>query len=476
MYPANYEIVRSLIVLLMMLDILCFAPHSRTFFGPAFHGKKFPRGGFISLLLFAWGMLLFLVLADVWTFPASLVLWGLYRFLYINNRWSSLFRGGGAPGFISHWAMGMICLSELCRLLDSTGALGSIFFFTYRVDLGLILLCSGSYKALAGYLKGEGMDYGLANPMWSYFFPFFKTLSPKNIFLRFQNFCAPFSQILAGLLLLHHSTMIFGALIFGGTFLYLLFLVRLGRLAATMSALSLLFLPDLSALLHGQLFFTGPPAAAVTPMLTVAWILSASYIVLLVSIKACQYLNLFANRELPSPFQYFLTTIAARIPIIIWRVFTPDVTNFFVRISVKGSADEDFHRLVDENTAYNYRQWDDLWVKTRFLLVTESISLTTVFTTLRYFPSQPQIFRERLLKYARSLQEFCEDLSAAEFEFVSIRKGSSSYEFLPIVRYRVDLVTELVEEQKVIEDSEVSKPADFSPIRESTGFGTYLRK
>ncbi len=61
-------------------------------------------------------------------------------------------------------------------------------------------------------------------------------------------------------------------------------------------------------------------------------ILLIAYLAMLPVVKFVQYYNLFANRRLPEPWQAWIAGYANRMPIIMWRVFTPDVTNFFFRI------------------------------------------------------------------------------------------------------------------------------------------------
>ena len=116
-----------------------------------------------------------------------------------------------------------------------------------------------------------------------------------------------------------------------------------------------------------------------------------------------QYLNLFGKRELPRPLQQALTWFANRVPVIMWRVFTPDVTNFFVRIYRIDRASGERTPIVHEDTTYSYRDRASWRRSLRFLHVTESIAFTTVFTTIKYFRSQRELFESRLRAYAATL-------------------------------------------------------------------------
>ena len=75
---------------------------------------------------------------------------------------------------------------------------------------------------------------------------------------------------------------------------------------------------------------------------------------------------------------------------IIWRVFSVDLVNFFIRVwrePREGGERVPVSRLGS---------WP------RFNHVGEMICLTSLFTTLKYYPSNDAIFRERLLRYART--------------------------------------------------------------------------
>jgi len=244
------------------------------------------------------------------------------------------------------------------------------------------------------------------------------------------------------------------------------------------------FLPDLGWALPAPLARTLPALPPVPESLR--WALAAAtvgYIALLPLVKAMQYLNLFAKVELWKPLQRALTWYANRVPIIMWRVFTPDVTNFFIRIfrvergserSADGELSGTRTKLVHEETTYSYRDLRNWRRSARFLHVTESIALTTVFTLLKYFRSQRALFEERLRAYAATLAEG-EDQHGAllEFEYVAILKGEREFEYLPVTRFTLDLATGELTETRLVPGFEYDAPAKHSHIKETAGFGTY---
>lgn len=475
MDPANYLLARQLAGLLFFIDLLFYLPYAKVCLGAGYWGPRHARAVLVVAPIWA-AASVGLVLG---TYPliAAFALWLLFRHYYIANRWKNPFRGGGAPGFMSHWVAMYLVFFELARWLDASGGLTSDVRLMANVDLGVILLCSGTYKAISGYLRGEGMEYGLANPFWSYWFGWFKRRRPSHLAFRLQDIWAPVAQIATGgCLLLGASTTFLpqlrpvGALLCVLSFAYLLPTVRLGRLAVLMMIPALWFLPELGVALPEPLARALPAVAAPDAVL---WTLAAAtiaFIAVLPFVKVMQYLNLFAKLELPRPFQRALTWFANRVPIIMWRVFTPDVTNFFIRIYRIDRDTGEPTPLVHEDTTYAYRDLRHWRRSMRFLHVTESIALTTVFTTLKYFRSQRALFEDRLRAYAATLGE---GGALLEFEYVAILKAEQAFEFLPVTRFTVDLVTGELTETRLVPDFEYDAPAKYSHIKETAGFGTY---
>jgi hypothetical protein len=405
----------------------------------------------------------------------GLVLFAIFRRIYVKGRWKTLFRGGGAPGFMSHYSILFITLFQLARWLDPGLRIEGAVWTMFRVDFGVVLACSGTYKSLSGYLKGEGMEYGLANPIWGYEWRIFKRLNPRNIFLRAQDRMAALSQILMGSLLalspLYPPLGWLGAIMCIGTFFYLMLTVRLGRLAPLMMIVALPYLPNVGVSLGAGLGMARelPPLALPTAIVWSFVLLCWIYVGLLPFVKVMQYTNLFLSRKFPASLQTFLTRYANWVPIIMWRVFTPDVTNFFIRIRQVDPLTGTTTSIADEASGYSYRGLGGLRWKCRFLHVTESIAVTTVFTTLKYFQSQRELFEGKLVGYAGTLGE-----GIFEFEYVAILKGETSFEFLPVARFRVDTQSGCISEEKLVPDFDYSAPAAYSHIKETIGYGTYV--
>ncbi len=475
----NYFLVRSAVGLLFLLDMVLYAPWLDVCFGEGYWGRGALHGrAGVRAVATVWIAGALSLALGIYPLAGAVVLFVMMRRFYIHNRWKNPFRGGGAPGFMSHYVTLYVILLELATMLDGTGELRRHVGTMVGIDFGVVLLCSGSYKSLSGYLRGEGMEYGLANPFWGYWFKFFRTVRPTNPLLRAQDAFAAITQVTTGICLIIPATRPIGALMCMGSFGYLLPTVRLGRLAVLMMVIPVLCLPDLRAFAP----FLPSPAPLATfatlatppPVLKVLHGMILGYIVLLPFVKGMQYLNLFAKVQLPGPIQTALTKYANFVPIIMWRVFTPDVTNFFVRIyAVKDDGTE--RPLLHEDTTYSYRELFSRFAwSMRFLHVTESIALTTVFTTLKYFRSQRHLFEERLVAYSRTLPATAGE--RFRFEYVAILKGEERFEYLPVSEFAVDAVAGTVAETKLVPNFEWDAPALYSHIKETAGYGTYAPK
>src|SRR5205085_7302701 len=123
--------------------------------------------------------------------------------------------------------------------------------------------------------------------------------------------------------------------------------------------------------------------AAIATMLIV-------YIGLLPLVHAGLYFNFLKRSALPAAIQRALEIYTNFFGIIIWRVFTLDVVTFFINVYVEAK---------DGTRRHQWTRWGSLdWARQlRYGHVGESICVTSVFTTLKYYPSNSSLFRERLL-------------------------------------------------------------------------------
>ena len=147
-----------------------------------------------------------------------------------------------------------------------------------------------------------------------------------------------------------------------------------------------------------------------------------------------------------------------------WRVFTADIVNFFVRVSLVNKDTKEERLLVHEDDTYHYGNWGNILLKHRFLQVTESIAIATIFNSLKYFASQRHLFTDRLCRYAATIPRIKGEF--VRFTFVSIQKEAASFEYIPTAQFDVDIERETIVETSLSDRGLPGKLAERSPIRE----------
>ena len=117
---------------------------------------------------------------------------------------------------------------------------------------------------------------------------------------------------------------------------------------------------------------------------------------------------------------------------------------------------------------------DNFLNKHRFLQVTESITIVSLFNTLKYFPSKSSLFEDKLLKYSNTLPNVKNKI--IKYEYVKILKQKNGFIYKPSAYYLVDLKINKIEEIIIDEKYHPSNKAFNSPVRESLDFGSYEKK
>jgi hypothetical protein len=172
--------------------------------------------------------------------------------------------------------------------------------------------------------------------------------------------------------------------------------------------------------------------------------------------------NLYRRRRLPHALQVGLDRYTNFFGLILWRVFTIDITHFFVNIYTENPAD---------GTRTPVSHWG-YGGGLRYSHVGEAITVASLFTTLKYYPSNPALFHERLLRYARSIPH--PQGSILVFELVNIEKTDHDFAFVPIREFEVDLVREAISDRILDERFSFAAPRSGSPIQESAAPGSYV--
>lgn len=476
--PSTQAFVRVAFGLLMLGTLLWALPQWRRFFiGERWGGyaQSSPDVDFAQnpyaapFVAAAWFASVGLVAAGGrWAVWAALVNLVLCRYFFVRMRWKGVLRGMGAPGFMSYWLAAVVFLMEYASAYAPS--LSPLVLLVAQVDFALIMLSAGLYKMTAGYARNHGMEGGMVNPQWGYWWWLYKRVPPTHLVFKFLNQMAWSMEVLAGVLMLFPATRFLGGLVILGSFVFIATHIRLGLLCEMVIVCCVLFFHPGS---YGDqliaLAVTAAPAAAAAPapgFAAAANLLLAAflwgYLVLLPLAHAGLFYNFYGGRSLPGRLQRALEAYTNFFGIIIWRVFSADHTNFFVRVYRAGAGGG--RELVSRFGLGG--------LSLRYNHVAESIVLTTLFTTLKYYPSNDALFRERLLRYARTVEGA--DGAPLVFEYVRIRKAAGGFEFDTVAEYEVDAAAGTVSERELDRGFSVRAALDGSPVREGVRPGSYV--
>lgn len=463
--PAMQAFIRIAYGVLQLLTLLSAVPHARRYFLSERWGGYAQSSRWTdavqnpvisSLLLVVWIGTAIALIGGWWIVPAAAVNLLLCHYFFIRMRWRAVLRGMGAPGFIAYWLGAAVFFLELTA--RHAPALHGLALFALQADFALIMVTAGVYKLMAGYRAGDGMELGMANPEWGYWAARWRNWSPRHVLFTVLNEMAWGTEVFAGLLMLIPATRFIGGMAMLLSFAFIATQIRLGFLCEMVMVCCLIFVPAAAG--RADAITAGPmlPHAAQLALTAFFW----GYLALLPVARAGMFYNQLAHRALPGPLQRALDVYTNWFGLILWRVFSADVTNFLVRIWEENARGA--RRLVTEFEGFP-------WTR-RFRQVAECITLTSVFTTLRYYPSNGPLFIERLMRYARTIAH-AED-SHLVFEWVGVVKRSDCFELVPAAEYAVDVRAGTVRETTVSAAISVRSPAPASPVHEGVRPGTYV--
>lgn len=473
--PPAFAFFRTAYGVLLLGMLLMTLPHARRFFVSerwGGYGQSTPDVDAIQnpvvhpLVMVAWFGSAILLTVGWWTFWAALTNLILCRYFFVRMRWKSVARGMGAPGFMTYWSGAALFLLVVTR--NGPPSLHQLALLVLQVDFAFIMLSAGLYKVLAGYLSNHGMEFGLANPQWGYWWRWYAGLAPGHWLFRTLNHLAWSTEIVAGLLMLIPPTRALGAALIIASFFFIATQIRLGFLCEMVMLAGVLYFPpgSLGDRLVGHLAPDAAalalPSAVASPVVEAALTVGLlGYLVLLPLAHAGLFYNFCARKRLPGWWQRALDAYTNFFGIIIWRVFSVDVVNFLVLIHHRPQAG-------GERTIISRYGWVG---GLRYGHVGESIAVTSVFTTLKYYPSNAALFRERLLRYARTVP--CPPGSVLVFEYVSIGKAERGFEHVPVAEFVVDVTAGTVTERVLNAAVSVRAAHAVSPVHEGLRPGTY---
>lgn len=467
---------RTVYGILLLGHLVLLLPHSRRFFMSE-RWKGYAQSSWDvdaiqnpfahPFVMVVWFGCAILLTFGRWTVAAALINLLLCRYFFVHMRWKGVLRGMGAPGFMTYWLSAAVFLVEYT--LHYAPAVRPLALLVLQVDFALIMLSAGVYKCTAGFPRNHGMELGLVNPEWGYWWRYYRKQSPNHIVIKTLNQLAWSTEVVAAVLMLIPPTRFIGAMLIIVSFFFIGTHIRLALLCQMVMLCGVLFFHPGSAgdYLIGMLFSASTPvvnsASPATALINQALVVMLwAYLFLLPLAYVGIYYNFFARKRFPQPLQRALEIYTNFFGIIMWRVFTIDLINFFPNI---------YHqpRAGGERTLVTHYGWREGSV--RYSHVGESITLTCLFTTLKYYPSNNKIFVERLLRYARTVP--APDDSVLVFEYVSINKTDTQFEFMIVAEYLVDVTAGTVTERILNAQVNVHAAHAASPLHEGARPGSY---
>ena len=401
------------------------------------------------------------------TVVASLMNLALCYYFFVHMRWKGVLRGMGAPGFMTYWCAAATFLMELTS--RHAPQLRSTALLLVQLDYAFIMLSAGLYKSTAGYLFGTGMELGMVNPMWGYLHRVFGRMSPQNPTFFVLNQLAWSLEVLAAVLMVIPPLRMWGGLLMVVSFIAIAVKIKLGVLCGMVIIGGLVFVPP-ESILNGWLTNWLPQGFADTtagaPLAApLAFALAAAlwtYIVALPLAHAGLFYNFYAKRSFAPRVQRAFERYTNLFGLIIWRVFSADHTNFFIHVYLRPrDAEEPLVQLSDFGRP-----------RSRFRHVGECITLTSLFTTLKYYPSDNAIFRERVLRYSRTIPHALDEVVV--FRYFNMRKSAGRFQCVPVAEFVVDTSVGTIVERSLEQDFNVRAASAKSPLRAGARPGSYV--
>lgn len=442
-------LVRTAYGAILLGTLLLAARHGRRYFiserwggygqsSPGVDAIQNPR--VYPALMAVWAGAAVLLVVGRWSVWAALINWIICHHVFIRLRWNGLLRGLGAPGFLTNWVACAVFLLEWTH--HHAPSLRPLALLTLQIDYAFVMLSAGAFKVWSGYANDRGFEYALANPQWSYWHRLVRRVPPGHWVFRVLNQLAWSSEVAVATLVVVPWTRAVGGLLNIALFGFIATQLRLALLCPTAVLISLLYfepgsfpgrqLESVAAMLPAST----APAMAVPGIVNEAMRIGLwAYLLLLPLAHGGLALNVYGRRALPWRLQGWLEKYTNHFGMIVWRVFSYDVVSYCIMVHCEKREAPHERTLLSHFGRFG----------SRFNDVGESLVLTCVFNSLKYYASNRAIFVERLLRYARTLP--CPADSRLVFEHDLVQKTATGFALVPTSEYLVDPAAGTIEER-----------------------------
>lgn len=354
--------------------------------------------------------------------------------LYIVDRFFSLARGQGAPGYFCFLNIATVCLYLISSSYGDSHRWMIIIEFIkaiFIVEFGAIFLSAGLFKFFDVATGSQmGFALGMLNPMWS------KVYNHEKIiikFSRFINYLGPTLQVVGGTLILTGlpTLNITGFFIIVLIFLSITPQTRLGWLCPSIAVGSLSCYVSFNHSYDHQ-YFMVIFYICVALRLAVLFALFREYF----ARKSCHK----SIQILTSIYRYFLG-------VIIWKVFTFDVVRYVCTFNSSATEFQGIYSLSANTNVY------------------DSITLASLLASEDYLPYEVWSTRIR-----RAIDSF----GSNRLKFIKIHQNKSncikSYDNFLSTSYTYDVL----EISKASLGDQKNEPNEILQVK--TFFGTYLTR
>lgn len=425
-----YTTFRVLCGFWFFLDLFSFLPWFYRCFGTTYQPNSFinTRSKSYALALI-WLLSALNLMLPGQALIGSLMLSLIFRYFYIYSRQYNLFRGGGAVGMYPTFISNSIFLIELGLLFGfSTNYIGTVLF-VMTIHLGITIFDAGLYKVLNGYYKNEGIEYALNNHLWTYWSKFIRKINLPNFFWVVPNFFISFMQLIIGLLLINPFTLGIGLELLSFGFIFLGLFLKLGTLPFLVGSYQLLisdfkflnnFNVNFESYYNSIFFFQLDKLVFLENFfISLFYFLLFVYIVVQLSL----YVNFYKRIKFPNLIQNTLDKISLYSPIIIWRVFSPDVVNLVVNIYELNKK----KRIRINNSNFYNSNAKGLMNKFRYFHVAESCVLSSIFNSVKYDENNLKEAKLKLQRYNKTIKDQMVNSSNSVVYQVIILKKNNGY-------------------------------------------------
>jgi hypothetical protein len=431
--------------------------------GPSFHTDSPLRSpARVWALAVVWGVAASALMLGIAPFVAACTLALLFRYQHVRLRYTSLARGAGAVGYMPWLVATYIAAWEGAALVAGRpSALHHAVEVAFTLEMAFILLCAGTAKALHGYVHGPGVELALANPFWSRAARWVQAHPPSHGVRLLLNRVGVGAEVLAGMLLLvpHATVRAVGALLVGCVFGWVALTLRLAGLPWLMLLIALRFLPPDAV--EPVAPVVQWPEVVLTGFTAAVW----GWIALLVTLRLAVWALFYRPSVRNTAVGRQIDRLAARVPVFVWRVFTADITNFFVRLSWQPAAPDAPRVVLFDETS---RRAGD--PRGRWAHCGEFVALSSVFSKAKYFGRDSATFHEFLRRYARSLQPPCEREGTLHATWVAIDPDTLQY----LERFSVHVPTPDGAPVRLTEHDSAPLTASGSRVYAGSTFGSLV--